>query len=146
MGQLEHHRAPPELDRAPAVAGIFPTVDRFLIVDDSASMRAFMVAVLEGDGVEQVTAVGTALEAFRLALAAPPTCVLLDVNLPNVSGLELLAMLRRNAVTREVPVVMVTTESGQADRERAMSLGATGYAEKPLTPAQLLDAVRPHRG
>lgn len=134
------------LDTAAAVFDMVSAVESFLIVDDSASMRTFMTAVLEGDGVDGVVAVGAALEAFRLAVASPPRCVLLDVNLPNVSGLELLAMLRRHAATSAVPVVMVTTEAGQADRAKALALGANGYVEKPLTPAQLLDAVRPYRG
>lgn len=120
-------------------------MDRFLVVDDSPSMRAFVTAVLEGDGVESVVATGSALEAYRAALADPPRCVLLDVNLPNVSGLELLAMLRRHDATRTVPVVMVTTEAGAADRAKALALGADGYVEKPFTPERLLDAVRPFR-
>ncbi len=133
------------MDTAPRLFGIVGRVERFLIVEDSPSMRAFISAVLEGDGVEEVREASSALVAYREAIASPPRCVLLDVNLPNVSGLELLALLRRHEATRSVPVVMVTTESGQADRERAMTLGANAWLPKPFTPAQLLDAVRPFR-
>jgi DNA-binding response OmpR family regulator len=120
-------------------------VDRFLIIEDSPSMRAFITAVLEADGVEAVEEAATSMAGFRAAVANPPRCVLLDVNLPNVSGLEVLSLLRRNEATRAVPVVMVTTESGAADRARALTLGAQAWVEKPFTPAQLLDAVRPFR-
>lgn len=133
------------MDTGPRVLGIVGAVERFLIVDDSPSMRAFMTAVLEGDGVDGVEEAPTALAAYRAAIVSPPRCVLLDVNLPNVSGLELLALLRRHEATRAVPVVMVTTESGEADRARAMALGADAWLAKPFTPAQLLDAVRPFR-
>jgi two-component system chemotaxis response regulator CheY len=122
-----------------------PGVDRFLIIEDSPSMRAFITAVLEGDGVEAVEEAPSAMAGYRAAVAEPPRCVLLDVNLPNVSGLEVLSLLRRHEATRAVPVVMVTTESGAADRARAMALGAHAWVEKPFTPAQLLDAVRPFR-
>jgi DNA-binding response OmpR family regulator len=120
-------------------------VQRFVIIEDSPSMRAFITAVLEADGVDAIEEYASAMAAYRALVARPPRCVLLDVNLPNVSGLELIALLRRHESTRAVPVVMVTTESGVADRARAMDLGANAWLQKPFTPAQLLDAVRPFR-
>ena len=120
-------------------------MQRFVIVEDSTAMRAFITAVLEADGVDAIEEFASAMAAHRVLVARPPRCALLDVNLPNLSGLELIALLRRHDSTRAVPVVMVTTESGAADRARAMELGADAWLQNPLTPAQLLDAVRPFR-
>lgn len=108
-------------------------------------MRAYVRAALEADGVAEVVEAGSGFEALRLLARERFTLVLLDINMPDVSGLELVAFVRKNPSTREVPVVMVTTEGRDTDRQRALALGADRYVTKPFTPGALLDALRPLR-
>ncbi len=115
------------------------------MVEDSPAMRAYMRVALESDGVDEVVEAATGVEALKHLARGGFALVLLDVNLPDLSGLELVAFVRRLPTSREVPVVMVTTEGRDADRERAMALGASAYVVKPFTAASLLDALRPFR-
>lgn len=117
-------------------------MDPVLVVDDSAAMRAYLRAMLEAEGVEDVIEAPNALEALRVLARQPVRLVLLDINMPTLSGLELLSMIRQNPTHREMPVVMVTTEGRASERQRAASLGATGYLTKPFT-AEALRAVLP---
>lgn len=108
-------------------------------------MRAYVRVALESDGVDEVVEAATGVEALKHLSRGGFTLILLDVNLPDLSGLELVAFARRLAASRAVPVVMVTTEGRDIDRERAMALGASAYVIKPFTAASLLDALRPYR-
>lgn len=108
-------------------------------------MRAYVRAALEADGAAEVVEAGSGFEALRLLARERFTLVLLDINMPDVSGLELVAFVRKNPATRAVPVVMVTTEGRDTDRQRALALGADRYVTKPFTPGALLDALRPLR-
>ncbi len=108
-------------------------------------MRAYVRAALEADGVTEVVEAGCGFDALRLLARERFTLILLDINMPDVSGLELVAFIRKGAATREVPVVMVTTEGRDTDRQRALALGADRYVPKPFTHDALLDALRPLR-
>lgn len=117
---------------------------RVLVVDDSPSQRHYLHALLLAEGVEDVVEAGSAVEALRAIAASRPTMVLLDLNLPTISGMELLAMLRARDDTAAVPVLIVSTEGGAADRARALALGAIGYVVKPVDAAALRDALLGH--
>ncbi len=120
-------------------------MERILVVEDSSAMRAYMRAALEADGVGEVVEAGSGFDALRLLARETFTLALLDINLPDVSGLELVAFVRRSDATRDLPLVMVTTEGRAADRDRACALGASGYVTKPFTPDALLAVLRPLR-
>ncbi len=107
-------------------------------------MRAYVRVALESDGVEVVEA-STGAEALKHLSRGGFSLVLLDVNMPDLSGLELVAFARKLPATRDVPVVMVTTEGRETDKQRAINLGASGYVVKPFSAEALLDALRPHR-
>lgn len=117
---------------------------RVLVVDDSPSQRHYLHALLLERGVEDVIEAGSAIEALRAIVASPPTLVLLDLNLPTISGMELLAMLRVREDTASLPVFIVSTEGAEADRARALALGASGYLVKPVDAAALRDALLAH--
>lgn len=120
-------------------------MERILVVEDSPAMRAYVRAALESDGVDEVVEAASGVEALKLLPRGGFTLVLLDINMPDLSGLELVAFLRKNPASRDVPVVMVTTEGRDTDRQRALGLGANGYVVKPFTTDALLDALRPYR-
>jgi two-component system chemotaxis response regulator CheY len=115
---------------------------RVLIVDDSNAMRAFVRAALE-DGVSEVELVEaeSGFEALRQLPRQPIDLAILDINMPHIHGLELIALLRRDERYRALPVLVISTESAQRDQQRALELGATAFLSKPFEAEQLVERV-----
>lgn len=113
---------------------------RILIVDDVAAMRGIVRVVLES-GRHRVLDACTAEEALALAKVTRVHLVLTDVNMPGMSGLELITELRAIRTYRNTPIMILA--NGNADRnvEQAMKLGACGWIEKPFKPEGLLGTV-----
>ncbi len=111
-----------------------------LIVEDDASMRALLEKLLNLQGFPvRLAADG---DQFKQAMRPPlPRLVLLDIELPRVSGLRILSALRQHPQTAGVPVIMVTGRNDSKDLAQALSLGADGYLTKPLTPSLLRSVI-----
>jgi two-component system, OmpR family, alkaline phosphatase synthesis response regulator PhoP len=107
-------------------------VKRILIIDDDDVMRAAASASLTAAGGFQVLSTGDPSEGLRLARAEAPDGVLLDVNMPAMDGPEVLAALREDPVTRDIPVVFFTADPGAVGAERWTALGARGAVAKPF--------------
>ena len=113
-----------------------------LVVDDSAAMRKQLCYALRRVvGVETVEAADGA-DAWRKLSTAAFDIVLTDINMPLLDGLKLVALVRAGGVHQRVPIVVITTEGAEADRRRAMNLGANAYLVKPVQANQVVDAVR----
>jgi len=114
-----------------------------LIVDDSTAIRKILLRVLNQTGLElgQVLEAGDGKEALRLMEGRDIALVLSDINMPNMDGLELLRTLRGTPQWHDLPVVMITTEGGQARVEEAIALGATSYVRKPFSADLLRDKL-----
>ena len=113
-----------------------------LVVDDSATMRRMIMAALRElrDVVFEQAASG--LEAIeRLALGAVDLIVL-DLNMPDVHGLEVLRFVRTHERFRALPVVILTTRGDEESREAALREGATRYLTKPFQPATFAPEIR----
>ncbi len=115
-----------------------------LVVEDSPTMRQLLTYALMRLGDIEVVEAEDGLDALRklAARTAPVDLVITDINMPNLDGLKLIARLRADDATRDVPIVVITTDSGEGDRERAMNLGATSYIEKPLQAPKVLEVAR----
>lgn len=112
---------------------------RILTVDDSGSVRALVSQALRDAGFAVVEAVdGT----DALDKAAGVDMIITDVNMPNMGGLELLVRLRAREDTRFLPILVLTTESQRAMREKAVKSGASGWIVKPFEPDSLVALVR----
>jgi two-component system, chemotaxis family, chemotaxis protein CheY len=115
---------------------------RALVVDDSLQLRrSVMYALQRLPGVVCVEA-GDGAEAIRKLRGSAFDIVLSDINMPVLDGLKLVAHIRRDAALARLPVVMITTESAEADRERAMKLGANAYLVKPVQASEVLETVK----
>ena len=115
---------------------------RLLIVDDSKLMRDMVAACLRPLGAVTFEFAGTGLEAIeRLALAAFDLMVL-DLNMPDVGGLEVVEFVRSQDRLGELPILIVTTRGDDDSRARVIDAGALGFLAKPFAPAQLLDHAR----
>lgn len=115
-----------------------------LVVEDSPTMRQLLTYALMRLGDIEVLEAEDGLDALRklAARTGPVELVITDINMPNLDGLKLIARLRADDATRDVPIVVITTDSGEGDRERAMKLGATSYIEKPLQAPKVLEVAR----
>jgi two-component system chemotaxis response regulator CheY len=114
-----------------------------LIVDDSQAMRKQLAFALQRLGPVSVVEASDGADAWRkLSSSATFDVVLTDVNMPILDGLKLVALIRGGGPHRHVPIVVITTEAAEADRRRAMVLGATAYLVKPVQAAQVVEAVR----
>lgn len=112
---------------------------RVLIIDDNDTMRAILRVILRGDDYDVVGEASDGERGLEMALRLRPDVICLDVVMPKLGGLEVLAKLR--AELAETPVLMIT---GNADRDTvnaAVSGGAAGYIVKPFNAARVLDAV-----
>lgn len=113
-----------------------------LIVDDSAAMRKQLGYALQRvQGMTSVEAADGA-DAWRKLASASFDVVLTDINMPLLDGLKLVALLRAGGPHQRTPVVVITTEGAEADRRRAMSLGANAYLVKPVQAQQVVETVR----
>jgi DNA-binding response OmpR family regulator len=110
-----------------------------LIVEDHPTMREAMRMVLEHEGfVIREAADGAA--AVEMVRAQPPDLVFLDLNIPGMTGADVLKTLKEDAATASVRVIIVTA-TGEEERERVLSLGADEYFTKPFSPLALLRTV-----
>ena len=113
-----------------------------LVVDDSPAMRRQLCAALQRlPGLKAVEA-GDGADAWRKLAAGTFDILLTDVNMPTLDGLKLISLVRAGGPHQRIPVVVITTEGAEADRRRAMSLGADSYLVKPVQATQVLEAVR----
>ena len=114
-----------------------------LIVDDSSAVRAFVRAALEGaPGLEmEVHEAVSGFEALRLLPRQSFDLLILDINMPNIHGLELIAMLRRSDHYKATPVLVISTEASERDKQRAFELGADAFLAKPFEAEALLAEV-----
>jgi class 3 adenylate cyclase/CheY-like chemotaxis protein len=120
-----------------------------LIVDDSASQRLVLTAHLRAVGYTDLLPVASAQEAFdRLGLAVPESpppgidLVLMDVSMPEIDGITACHRIKAADHLRDIPIIMVTASTEDADLEAAFAAGAMDYLTKPVNRVQLLPRVR----
>jgi DNA-binding response OmpR family regulator len=113
---------------------------KLLIVDDEDGIRSLVRMTLDSDRYEILEA-GEAESALKLARDEHPELILLDVMLPDRSGLELCRELKNDPATASSTVVMLTAKAQEADLGEAEEAGADGYFTKPFSPIALLQKV-----
>lgn len=120
---------------------------RVLVVEDSAAMRAFVRAALEdepGDAPIEVVEASSGFEALRLLPRGPYDCVVTDVNMPDINGLELVNFIRKSEHHKLTPLIIISTQASERDKQRGIALGADSYLAKPFEPEDLRRLVRAH--
>jgi two-component system chemotaxis response regulator CheY len=114
-----------------------------LVVDDSAAIRKILQRVLRQTGmaIKTIHEAGDGQEALEILKAHSPALVLTDINMPKMDGLQFLAAVKASERWRDIPVVMITTEGGEAKVGEAVKLGAAGYVRKPFTADQIKEKL-----
>jgi two-component system chemotaxis response regulator CheY len=115
---------------------------RILIADDSSAARALVAAELSDTANLYIERASSGLEAIKLLSTTEIDLVLTDVHMPDINGLELVRFIKQDARLRAIPVIVMSTEADEADRQRGLSLGANDYLAKPFTAEQLRYLIR----
>ncbi len=114
---------------------------KILVVDDEPEAVELVEFNLKQAGFE-VLAASDGAEALNKARSALPSLIVLDLMLPEVDGLEVCKMLRRDPATADIPIVMVTAKAAEIDRVLGLELGADDYLTKPFSPRELVLRVK----
>jgi len=115
--------------------------NNILVVDDSPTMRRMVITSLGSLGTVKSTQAGTGLEAIERLAIEPVDLMVLDLNMPDMHGMEVINFVRRHQSYRDIPIVVLTTKGEEATRTQALAAGANHYLTKPFDPRQLADVV-----
>ena len=113
-----------------------------LVVDDSPTIRRMVMASLRDVCDGGFTEAASGLEAIEQLTLEPVALMILDLNMPDMHGLEVLEFVRSHGKYRSLPVVVLTTRSDAASRRAVLTSGASLYLTKPFVPQALADQVR----
>ncbi len=115
---------------------------RILIVEDSPTMRALLISALENLPMPvKITEAESGFEALRSLPREAFDLIVTDINMPDINGLELVSFVKSNPAYRSIPLVIISTEGSERDRDKGMGLGADAYLIKPFTPEALQQIV-----
>jgi len=117
-----------------------------LIAEDSAVTRAFLVSTLEDIDEFEIVEASTGFEALKQLPRRKFSLIITDINMPDINGLELINFVKTNVNYRDIPLIVVTTEGAERDREKGLALGADVYLVKPIDPEELQALVKKYLG
>src|SRR6187549_2339003 len=112
-----------------------------LVVDDSTTMRRMVVASLRSIPDVSFQEAANGLEAIERLAISPVDLIVLDLNMPDMHGLEVVAFVRKNATFQHVPIIVLTTRGDDESRAAALAAGASLYMNKPFEPASLAESA-----
>ena len=115
---------------------------KILIVEDSPMTRSLIISSLEAVGDFIIIEAENGFQALRKLPEVSPDLVITDINMPDINGLEVVRFVKQSENFKHLPVIIVTTEGRDVDKERGLRLGADKYLVKPFEPAQLQRIVK----
>ena len=115
---------------------------KVLVVEDSPTMRQFIAFALKRLRGLQIVEANDGVDGLKKLSAERFDLIFTDINMPIMDGLKLVSLLRNDAGYKKTPIVIITTEGAQEDRERAMALGADDYVTKPIQANRILDIAK----
>lgn len=105
-------------------------------------MRDYVSSILEAEGDYEVHEVGNGFDALRALPRDQFGLIVTDINMPDVSGIELTRFVRQTPRHANTPLIVISTEASEVDRDRAMSAGASAFVAKPFTPEEFMAAIQ----
>src|SRR5579884_3376163 len=115
---------------------------RFLVVEDSPTMRQLITFSLKRIPSAKIVEANDGVDALKKLKESRFDLIVSDINMPLMDGLKLVSMIRNDPTYHSTPIVIVTTEGSQPDREKGLALGANAYLSKPIQTNELLKVVR----
>lgn len=114
---------------------------KILVTEDSAAMRGLIVSTLEAMDCFEIVEAGNGFDALRALPREKVDLIITDINMPDINGLELVNFCRTNPLYQQTPLVIISTEGSERDREKGLALGANAYLVKPFQPEELQQLV-----
>ena len=115
---------------------------RFLVVDDSSTMRRIIINTLNKLGYTETHEAGNGREGVERLAQNAVDMIITDWNMPEMSGIDFIKAVRANAATQKLPVLMVTTNAAEDDIVEAMRAGVNNYVVKPFTPDTMKEKIQ----
>ena len=117
---------------------------KVLIIEDSPTMRQLLVFTLKRVRELEIEQAADGVEGFKKLAAGKFDLILTDINMPVMDGLKFVGLLRNDAANENkgIPIIIITTEGGEAERDKGLALGANSYITKPINAVSLISAVR----
>jgi two-component system, cell cycle response regulator DivK len=112
-----------------------------LIIEDNPDNMVLITRFLEKFGYQTLQAV-TGMEGFEMALQKRPDFIILDIQLPDIEGTEVLRRIRNSEIGNSIPIIAMTSYAMSGDREKLLSSGCDGYIEKPIDPERVISQIR----
>lgn len=112
-----------------------------LIIEDNHDNMVLITRLLEKSGYLTLKAM-TGLEGFEMAREKRPDFIILDIQLPDIEGTEVLQKIRNSEIGNSIPVIAMTSYAMSGDREKLLSAGCDGYIEKPIDPALVISQIQ----
>ena len=119
---------------------------KILIAEDSLTMRSLIVSTIAAMGDYEIVEAANGFEALRILPREKVDLIITDINMPDINGLELISFIRNNENYKKTPLLIISTEGSERDREKGMSLGANAYLVKPFAPDRLQQLIREYLG
>ena len=113
---------------------------RILVVEDNETNMYLIRFILEKSGYEVIEAREGA-EGVELAIKNKPDLIIMDIQLPDIDGLEATKRIRASEADGDIPIIALTSFAMAGDRERALTAGCTGYIEKPINPETFMAEI-----
>lgn len=113
-----------------------------LIVEDSATTRSLIRAVIDELGDFEMVEASSGFEALKMLPLRHFDLMITDINMPDINGLELISFVRNNPRYDHLPVVIVSTEKSEEDKNRGIALGAAAYVTKPFKSFELQETIK----
>ncbi|WP_460597077.1 response regulator [Geomonas sp. Red276] len=113
-----------------------------LIVEDSPTMRQLIAFALKRIRGVRIVEANDGVDGLKKLSSERFDLILTDINMPIMDGLKLVSLVRNDGNYKSIPIVVITTEGAQEDRERALALGANDYITKPIQPTKILDVAK----
>ena len=111
-----------------------------LIIEDNENNLELIRFILEQAGYKTRIAM-TGLEGVQQVLSIPPDFVILDIQLPDINGLEVLKRIRASKIGKDIPIIAMTSYAMSGDREKLLAAGCTSYIEKPIDPMLVIGQI-----
>lgn len=119
---------------------------KILLAEDSPTTRSLVVSTLEQLGDLEVIEASSGFEALKTLPRYKFDIIITDINMPDINGFELLNFVKHNPVYQHIPLIIITSEVSERDREKGKSLGADAYLAKPVDPEELQRVVGQYLG
>ncbi|MEN8263277.1 MAG: response regulator [Nitrospirota bacterium] len=112
-----------------------------LVIEDDENNMVLITRLLEKSGYRTIAA-ETGMKGYDLALQRKPDFIILDINLPDIDGTEVLKKIHASDSVKNIPIIVMTSFAMTGDRERFCAAGCDGYIEKPIDPQTVISQIR----